>query len=131
VAELTDRQKRFVAEYLIDPNQKQAAIKAGYSEKTAEQIGYQLLQKTSVAEAIAKAQEKRAKKADVTAAKVLQELADIGFDKDNERTTDRLKALELMGKHLAMFTDKVEMKATITEADVRLVEKVYERLERD
>lgn len=129
--DLTDKQKRFVAEYLINPNQKQAAIKAGYSEKTAEQIGYQLLQKTSVAEAIAKAQRKREIRTDITADRVLQELADIGFDKEVERTTDRLKALELVGKHLAMFTDKVEMKATITESDVSLIEKVHKRLERD
>jgi preprotein translocase subunit SecD len=50
------QQRRFVAEYLKDGNATQAAIRAGYSEKTAEQIGYQLLQKTSVAQAIAQQQ---------------------------------------------------------------------------
>ena len=50
---LTDQQRLFVAEYLKDNNATQAAIRAGYSKKTAEQIGYQLLQKTSVAQAIA------------------------------------------------------------------------------
>ena len=112
--DLTEKQKRFVAEYLIEANQKKAAIKAGYSEKTAEQIGYQLLQKTSVAEAIEKAQRKRELRTDITADRVLHELADIGFDKEAERTTDRLKALELMGKHLAMFTDKVNVDADST-----------------
>ena len=53
---LTDKQKRFVEEYLVDLNATQAAIRAGYSEKTAEQQAYQLLQKTSVSEAIAAAQ---------------------------------------------------------------------------
>lgn len=53
---LTAQQRRFVAEYLKDGNATKAAIRAGYSEKTAEQIGYQLLQKTSVAQAIAKQQ---------------------------------------------------------------------------
>ena len=112
--DLTEKQKRFVAEYLIDPNQKKAAIKAGYSEKTAEQIGYQLLNKTSVAQAIEKSKRKRELRTDITADRVLHELADIGFDKEAERTTDRLKALELMGKHLAMFTDKVNVDAHST-----------------
>lgn len=53
---LTDQQRLFVAEYLKDNNATQAAIRAGYSKKTAEQIGYQLLQKTSVAQAIAQQQ---------------------------------------------------------------------------
>ncbi|WP_434924018.1 terminase small subunit [Enterobacter asburiae] len=53
---LTAQQRLFVAEYLKDGNATQAAIRAGYSNKSAEQIGYQLLQKTSVAQAIAQQQ---------------------------------------------------------------------------
>ncbi|MDR9902659.1 terminase small subunit [Enterobacter hormaechei] len=53
---LTAQQRRFVAEYLKDGNATQAAIRAGYSKKSAEQIGYQLLQKTSVAQAIVQQQ---------------------------------------------------------------------------
>ncbi len=53
---LTAQQRLFVAEYLKDNNATQAAIRAGYSKKTAEQIGYQLLQKPSVAQAIAQQQ---------------------------------------------------------------------------
>ncbi|WP_336234025.1 terminase small subunit [Enterobacter bugandensis] len=53
---LTSQQSCFVAEYLKDGNATQAAIRAGYSKKSAEQIGYQLLQKTSVAQAIAQQQ---------------------------------------------------------------------------
>ena len=56
MAGLIDKQQRFVDEYLIDLNATQAAIRAGYSEKTAEQQGYQLLQKTSVLKAIEEAQ---------------------------------------------------------------------------
>ncbi len=48
MAKLTPKQKRFVAEYLVDLNATAAAKRAGYSEKTAEQVGYQLLQKTTV-----------------------------------------------------------------------------------
>ena len=53
---LTAQQRRFVAEYLKDGNATQAAIRSGYSKKSAEQIGYQLLQKTSVAQAIVQQQ---------------------------------------------------------------------------
>ncbi len=53
---LTAQQRLFVAEYLKDGNATQAAIRAGYSKKSAEQICYQLLQKTSVAQAIAQQQ---------------------------------------------------------------------------
>ncbi|HFK5650811.1 TPA: terminase small subunit [Enterobacter cloacae] len=53
---LTTQQRRFVAEYLKDGNATQAAIRAGYSKKSAEQIGYQLLQKTTVAHAVAQQQ---------------------------------------------------------------------------
>lgn len=76
---LTARQKRFVQEYLIDLNATQAAIRAGYSAKTAEQQGYQLLQKTSVLKAIQEAMGKRSERTEITADRVLQELAKIGF----------------------------------------------------
>jgi phage terminase small subunit len=76
---LTPKQQRFADEYLIDLNATQAAIRAGYSGKTAEQQGYQLLQNTSVAAAIAEAQAKRAARTEITADRVLNELAKIGF----------------------------------------------------
>lgn len=76
---LTLRQQRFIAEYLVDLNATQAAIRAGYSAKTAEQQGYQLLQLPLVAEAVAKRQAERLASVDVTAERVLRELAAIGF----------------------------------------------------
>lgn len=76
---MTPKQERFVQEYLIDLNATQAAIRAGYSAKTAEQQAYQLLQKTSVSEAIAAAQQKRAERTGITQDRVLQELARIAF----------------------------------------------------
>lgn len=62
---LTPRQQRFVDEYLIDLNATQAAIRAGYSRKTAPQIALQLLHKTSVANAVAEAQAKRAERTQI------------------------------------------------------------------
>jgi len=76
---MTNRQKIFVKEYLVDLNATQAAIRAGYSEKTAEQIGCRLLRNVKVAEAIQKGVEKKENSAEITAEKVLTELAKIGF----------------------------------------------------
>ncbi len=76
---LSDKQARFVGEYLIDLNATQAAIRAGYSEATAKQQGARLLTKADVRAAVADGQEKRAKRTEITADRVLQELAKIGF----------------------------------------------------
>ncbi len=81
--EVNIQRERFVLAYTrFGPtfgNATASAIKAGYSENTAEQIGYQLLQKTSVQQRIAEIQGKRLKAADITAERVLVELARVGF----------------------------------------------------
>nr|WP_309504302.1 terminase small subunit [uncultured Roseovarius sp.] len=76
---LTAKQGRFVAEYLIDLNATQAAIRAGYSEKTAYSMGQRLLKKVEVAEAIQKAKAKRSQRTEITQDKVVAELAKLGF----------------------------------------------------
>lgn len=76
---LTAKQACFVNEYLIDLNATQAAIRAGYSPRTADVIGGQLLRKTLVAQAVTAAQQARAARTEVTQDKVLRELARIGF----------------------------------------------------
>lgn len=76
---LTAKQERFVAEYLIDLNATQAAIRSGYSAKTAEWIGPQLLTKSHVAAAVAAAQQERGAETKITAARVLQEIARLAF----------------------------------------------------
>ena len=76
---LTPKQAAFVAEYLIDLNATQAAIRAGYSAKTADRIGPELLGKTCVSEALQKAQQKRAERTEITQDKVLEEYAKLAF----------------------------------------------------
>lgn len=77
--ELTAKQRAFVREYLIDLNAAQAAIRAGYSEKTAKEIGAENLTKPNIAAAIESAMKIRAARTDITADRVLKELAKIGF----------------------------------------------------
>ena len=64
------RQQRFVDEYMVDLNGKQAAIRAGYSAVTAEQIAYQLIQKTSVLAAIAAARKAQQERTQIDADRV-------------------------------------------------------------
>lgn len=76
---LNDKQRRFVDEYLIDLNATQAAIRAGYSEKTAGSQGFDLLKKPEISDAIHAAMKERAARTEITQDRVLQELAKIGF----------------------------------------------------
>ena len=76
---LNDRQARFVAEYLLDLNATQAAIRAGYSAATASQTGARLLANVKVAAAIAEAQAARSRRTEVTADRVVLELARVAF----------------------------------------------------
>lgn len=76
---LTPKQKRFVEEYLVDLNATQAAIRAGYSQRTASSIGEENLRKPEIDFAIQAAQAKRSERTEITQDMVLQELAKIGF----------------------------------------------------
>ena len=76
---LTLKQARFVKEFLIDLNATQAAIRAGYSAKTAAAIGHENLKKTEVDRAITEAQRTIEEKLDISAERVVMELAKLAF----------------------------------------------------
>lgn len=76
---LTPKQRRFIDEYLIDLNATQAAIRAGYSEKTAYSIGLQNLKKLEIQAEIQKRRNRLQNKLEITQERVLQELAAIAF----------------------------------------------------
>ena len=118
---LTEKQKKFCQEYLIDLNAKQAAIRAGYSEDTSGEMGYENLNKPHLRKYIDERLEEamRNRKTELKT-RVLDELEDVAFDegeiitdKDGNpvsiRKTDKLKALELLGKYTVLFTDKTEV----------------------
>lgn len=79
VARLTAKQKKFVNEYLIDLNGTQAAIRAGYSKKTADRIASENLRKLEVQNYLQKRQSDLQKRVAVTPESVINELAAIGF----------------------------------------------------
>lgn len=76
---LTPKQRRFVDEYLIDLNATQAAIRAGYSPKTANEQGARLLANVSIAKAIQEARDKQQERTEITQDRVLLEYARIAF----------------------------------------------------
>lgn len=76
---LTAKQNRFVAEYLVDQNATQAAIRTGYSAKTAKVQGSRLLTKVAIRAAIEAATAERARRTEITQDMVVRELAKIGF----------------------------------------------------
>ena len=143
---MTQKQKRFIEEYLIDLNATQAAIRAGYSPDTAQQTGSENLSKPVIRAQIDRAMAERSKRTGVNAERVIQELAKIAFVNAAEvidpktatvkdalpedtaaiqsvkvktfgedglerevKMADKLKALELLGKHLGMFQNNVNV----------------------
>ena len=109
---LTAKQAAFVREYLIDLNATQAAIRAGYSEKTAQPASSRLLSNVIVKAEVDKALEKRANKSDISAQWVLDSLKAVAtrcLSDDTFESSGANKSLELIGKHLKLFTDKVEL----------------------
>ena len=122
---LTPKQKKFCHEYIKDFNATQAAIRAGYSKKTAKEIGYQLLHKTSLQEYLAGLINAQTQDDEISVKEIIRKLK-IVVDRCMQEIEVRDKkgnltgewqfdsaganrSLELLGKHLAMFTDKFNM----------------------
>ena len=109
MAKLTPKQQRFVDEYLIDLNATQSAIRAGYSPKTANEQGAQNLAKLSIAEAIKEAQKERQNRTLVTQDDVIRGLlTEAEWQGEGSSHSARVSAWAHLGKHLNMFTDKID-----------------------
>lgn len=153
--DLTSKQIRFCQEYIVDMNATQAAIRAGYSEKSAMEQGYQLLQKTPVRQKVDELKVAQQKRIEISADTILRELLRLatvdvtqafderGWLKDLKdipedvrraisgleiqelfqgegedrhiigvvrklRFYDKIKPLELLGKHIKLFADRIE-----------------------
>lgn len=100
---LTTKQRLFVEAYLADPNATKAALAAGYSPKTAYSIGQANLKKVEIQDALGK----RVESAIITADEILTDVKTIA--KSAERDGDKLKAYEMLGKYLKLWTDKQEI----------------------
>ena len=110
---LTDKQTAFVREYLVDLNATQAAIRAGYSERTAYSVGQRLLKKVEIQRAVAAAQAKRARRVEIKAEDVLRGVIEVTTQaRDSGDLKTALKGYELQGKHLGMWTERVKQEVS-------------------
>ena len=113
---LTPKQERFVAEYLVDLNATAAARRAGYKDPN---IGRQLITKNNVSEAIQAEKATRSARTELTQDYVLAKLKAIADREasdapDSElKVSNQLRALELLGKHLGAFVERLDTDATV------------------
>ncbi len=114
---MTPKQQHFISEYLVELDATKAAIRAGYSHRAAAQIGYENLRKPHIAAAIQTAMAKRAERTEITQDYVLATIRDTieqcKGTGEHSNPQAVLKGAELLGRHLAMFTDKTINKTTI------------------
>lgn len=167
---LTPKQERFVQEYLVDLNATAAAVRAGYSKKTANRIASENLTKPDIQAAIQKAKQERQERTEITQDMVIRELAKLGFfdirklfgddgkpldiskldddtaaalvgldvqdvsDSDGNysgfvkkyKMADKLRALELLGKHVGAF-EKQDTQTTALETAMRALADIIEK----
>lgn len=115
---LTEKQARFVQEYLVDLNATKAATRAGYSTRTAGQMGHELLKKPEIKAAVESAQQKREKRTLITQDRVLQELSRIAFF-DHRKLYNKdgsLKRLDRLDEETAAALASFEILETEGEA---------------
>lgn len=113
------KQRAFTVEYIKDKNATQAAIRAGYSKKTAYSQACDLLKKPEITQAIEELQKAAEARAGITVDTIVNDLKAIATDAATA-PRDRIRAYELLGKYLGMFTEKVEMKGQIDTAVTKL-----------
>lgn len=154
---MTPKQERFVTEYLVDLNATQAAIRAGYAEKSAAAEGSRLLANATVSAAVQKAMARRSERTEATQDYVLTSIMEtmerckqavpVRYQNGDQVFVDTpdgeiapaykfeasavLKGAELLGRHLAMFTDKVDSRVTVQNLSDEELDEQLAELERE
>lgn len=129
---MKEKQKRFCEEYLVDCNATQAAIRTGYSKKTARAVGQRLLTNVDIKKYIDQQLQKLKNEKIADAQEVLEYLTSVMRGEQKEQVAlltgegvqdlvqkdvsakDRLKSAELIGKRYALFTEKLELQGETT-----------------
>lgn len=132
MAKLTTKQQKFADEYIISGNATQAAIKAGYSENSAQQIGTENLLKPVISNYLKKQLNEIHNDKIDSQQDVMEFLSRVRRGEEKEiivtpggikveatpKITDRVKAAELIGKRYAMWTDKHDVKANVNPVQI-------------
>jgi phage terminase small subunit len=135
--DLTPKQKQFCEEYLIDLNATQAAIRAGYSVKTANRIASENLSKPDIQDYICELKKKRQERTEYTQDDVIKDLLEIkkrcmqavsvpfceGVWKFDSRGANQ--AIDMLAKHIGFYETDNKQRAT---SNVQLDDKTVERV---
>jgi phage terminase small subunit len=126
MVKLTAKQSLFIDEYMVDKNATAAAVRAGYSKRSANNIGPANLLNPIIKGEIDKRLMKMSQDAGITAEYVLngfKTIAERCMSDDNFDPSGANKSLEMLGKYLKLFTDNVNVSATVA---VKIVDDVNE-----
>lgn len=127
---LNPKQQKFVQEYQKDLNATQAAIRAGYSKKTARQIGGRLLTNVDIGAAVKAGQKMAAERAQITVDSVIARIdaAANRFLSSGEAASE-IRALELLGKHVGAFAENINLRGDLSNlSDEDIKRRIQEKL---
>lgn len=125
---INQRKQNFVTEYILSGNATEAALKAGYSKKTAYSIGQRLLKNVEIMTEIKNHQETAANQAEINLIQIVKEIRQISLKADDDRI--KLKAYDMLMKNLGGYVSDYALIQKLDESDLeRLADKLISRLQ--
>ncbi len=117
---LTSKQKRFVEEYLIDSNGTQAAIRAGYSKKTANEQSTRLLSKVHIQQAVTEAAEKVSEEAGLTVQRIIDGMLAETKQLEDGTSATRITAWSWLGKFMRIWQDDRQADRNLNQINIQI-----------
>jgi phage terminase small subunit len=125
---MNTRQSIFISEYLKSGNATDAAIRAGYSEKTAYSIGQRLLKNVEINKQIAEHREKISQEAELKVCDIVREIRELAKNANSE--TNRLRAYDMLMKHLGGYVNELKIIENLPDEQIEAIYKaIIEKLE--
>lgn len=124
---LTAKMENFVDEYFVDSNASQAVLRAGYKTRNPHKMAAKLMNHPLVEEEIKKRKEERRTETEIERDYLLTKLVDV-IDSTSEKTADRLRAIELAGKAIALWKERQEISGPDGES-IKMEQKTQENVQ--
>jgi phage terminase small subunit len=125
---MNHRNSLFISEYITSGNATEAALKAGYSKKTAYSSGQRLLKNVEIMTEIKKHQKTASNQAEISLIQIVKEIRQISLNADDNRI--KLKAYDMLMKHLGGYVSDFALIQKLDESDLeRLADKLISRLQ--